>query len=400
MTSPVALTITPAGPIAPDYATVYAYLVAKFQSIYGADAWAGDDSQDGQWIGIIAQAFADCNAAGVAVYNAFSPTTAQGTGLASNVKLNGLQKIQGSYSTAQWTINGQANSPISNGAVQDSNGVLWSLPALVTIPSSGTIVITATCQTLGAISPGAGTTTIATPTYGWQSAVPVNNSAALGNAVETDAELRVRQANSVALPSTTILAGIAASIAQVLGVTRVAAYENNGNAPNSNGVPANTLAFVVEGGAPLPIQQAIALKTVGIGTYATGAGAQSTTITDSAGYSKLVAFMQAGAGAPNGTFATIGVEITISTLNGWASTTSAQISAAVAAVINTTGIGGVVNVAQLIQAALLAGTPQVGTYLLKSLQINSNGGAYQSTDITLAWNIGPVSSAGNVVVAT
>lgn len=399
-TSPVALTITPAGPVAPDFSTIQSYLVGRFIGIYGADAWTGDDSQDGQWIGTIAQAIADCNAAAVSVYNSFSPATGQGAGLSSNVKLNGLKRIAGSFSTAQWTLTGQATTPINAGAIQDSNGVLWSLPVLVTIPSSGTIVVTTTAQTLGAISPGSGSATIATPTFGWQSAAIVANSAVLGNAVELDAALRVRQSNSVALPSTTILAGIAASIAQVLGVTRVAAYENNTNSSNSNGIPANTLAFVAEGGAANAILQAIALKLVGIGTYATGAGVQSSTITDSAGYSKFVSFMQAGNGASSGTFATIGAQITVHALNGWSASTEALISSAVAAVINASAIGGTINVAQLVQASLLPGATQAGTFLLKSLQINSNGGGFQSTDITLTWNVAAVATAAGIAVST
>jgi len=400
MTSPVAATISATGISAPNFAAVQAYLVAQFQAIYGADSFLGNDSVDGQWIGTIASAINDCNSAAVAVYNSFSPTTGQGNGLSSNVKLNGLTRNVGSFSTAPILLVGTENTVITNGQVQDSNGFLWALPASVTIPFSGTITVSATCTTIGAINAAEGAIAdIATPILNWQSASNSTAAATAGNPVETDAQLRIRQANSVALPSVGIFDGIAASIAQVAGVTRVTPYENNTNSSNSNGIPANTLAFVVEGGIALAIAQAIAVKMPpGTPSYATGAGAQNFTITSPNGYAKVVNFMQAGVGAPSGTSNSIGVDISIHALNGYATSTSALITSALQSVINNTAIGGVVNVPLLLQAALLPGTAQAGTYLIKALTINSNGGGFQSTDITLAFNVAAV--AGTVTVSS
>lgn len=399
MTSPVAATVDATGISAPNYAAVYSYLVSQFQAIYGADAWLGNDSADGQWIGIIASAITDCNNAAVAVYNSFSPTTAQGNGLSSNVKINGLTRIAGSYSTAVLTCVGVAGTVITNGQAQDTNGNLWALPSPTTIPNAGTINVTATCTTIGAITAGSNViNSIATPVLGWQT---VNNASAAtaGNPVETDAQLRVRQAASVALPSNSIFAGIAAAIAQVPGVTRVTPYENNTSSANSNGIPANTLAFVVEGGAGQAIAQAIGSKIPpGIGTYIAGAGGANFTVTDASGYTKTVGFMNAGNGGSGGTSNSIGVNISIHTLNGYATSTAALITSALQSVINNIPIGGTVNVAQLTQAALLVGTQQAPTFLVKLLQVNSNGGGFQSTDIALTWNIAAV--PGSIVVST
>lgn len=399
MTSPVAATVSATGISAPNYASVYSYLVSQFQSIYGADAWLGNDSADGQWVGVIAQAISDCNSAAVAVYNSFSPTTAQGNGLSSNVKINGLTRISGSFSVAVLTIVGVAGTTITNGVAQDTNGNQWALFSPITIPNAGTIQVLATCTTIGAVSAGANTiNSIATPILGWQT---VNNASAAtaGNAVETDAQLRLRQAASVALPSTSIFAGIAAAIAQVTGVTRVTPYENNTSSTDGNGLPANNLAFAVEGGGAQAIATAIASKIPpGIPSYKTGAGGTTYNITDSAGYTKVVNFMVAGNGGPSGTFNTIGVNVTVHGLNGYATSTSALITSALQSVINNIPIGGTVNVAQLIQTALLIGTPQASTFLLKSLQVNSNGGGFQSTDITLAFNVAAV--PGTISVST
>lgn len=388
MTSPVAATISATGISAPTYAQILAYFISQFQAIYGADAYLGNDSQDGQWIGIIAQAVSDCNAAVIAAYNSFSPTTGQGNGLSSNVKLNGLLRITGSFSTAALTLVGQANTIVTNGQAQDQNGNLWNLPSPTTIPNSGTITVTATCATIGNIAASANTINlIATPQLGWQS---VNNATAAtpGGAVETDSALRQRQAISVALPSVTVFAGIIAAIQQVAGVTRIAAYENNTNATNSNGIPANTLCFVVECPATvqLAVAQAIASKMPpGIATF----GNVPNTITDTAGTTRLI-------NQQSPTESVMGAVLSIHTLNGWASSTIALIQAAVNAYFLSVPIGGVVNVAALTTAAQLIGTTQAPTYLVKSVQINKNAGANQSTDLSLAFSEA-ASVTGNVV---
>lgn len=388
MTSPVATTVSASGISAPNYATIFNYLVAQFQAIYGADSYLGNSSQDGQLLGIFAQAISDCNAAAVAVYNSFSPTTGQGNGLSSNVKLNGLARIPGSYSTAALTVVGVANTTLNNAQAQDTNGNLWALPSPTTIPSGGSITVTATCTTLGAVSASANTiNAIATPILGWQS---VNNAGAAipGNAVETDAALRVRQAASVALPSVTVFAGIIAAVQQVLGVTRVTAYENNTNATNANGIPANTLCFVVENGAQAAIANAIASKMPpGIATY----GNIQTIVTDTAGTVRTINYQTP-------TQSTITASINVHTLNGWASSTTSLITAAVSAYLLTVPIGGTVNVAAVTAAAMLIGTAYAPTFLVKSVQINKNGGAYQATDLALAFS--EASSPGTSVVNT
>jgi len=388
MTSPVAATISTTGISAPNYASVYSYLVSQFQAIYGADSYLGNDSADGQWIGVIAQAITDCNSAAVAVYNAFSPTTAQGNGLSSNVKINGLTRIAGSFSTAILTVVGVAGTVITNGQAQDTNGNLWALPSPTTIPNAGTINVTATCTTIGAITAGSNAiNSIATPVLGWQT---VNNasSATQGNPVETDAQLRARQAVSVALPSITVFVGIIAALQQVPGVTRVAGYENNTNSTNGNGIPANTLCFVVENGAQAAIAAAIASKMPpGIATY----GNVTTIITDTAGTTRTINYQTQ-------TVATITASITVHALNGWASSTAAIITAAVSAYFSSIAIGGVVNVAAATAAALLTGTQYASTFLVKSLQVNKNGGGYQSTDISLGF--AEAATPGTSIVST
>ena len=164
----LAATITSTGISAPSYADIYQSLQASFQAIYGSDSYIDPDSQDGQMLAIFAQAMNDANNATIAAYNSFSPTTAQGTGLSSNVKINGLKRLVPSNSTVNVTIVGVAGTTITNGIVGDTAGNQWALPASVVVPGGGSIVVTATCTAPGAINAAPATvTSIVTPTQGW-----------------------------------------------------------------------------------------------------------------------------------------------------------------------------------------------------------------------------------------
>lgn len=377
MTSPVAATIGPAGISAPNFATILAYYVGQYQGIFGADSYLGNDSQDGQLIGIFSAGINDCNSAVIAAYNSRSPTTAQGVGLASVVKINGLKVIIGSFSTVLLTVVGVANTIINNGQAQDNTGNFWALPPTVTIPSSGTINVTANCTKLGPFT-ASSISTIATPTLNWQSvSIASGASISLGTSTETDAALRVRQSNSTALPSVGIFDGIFAAIEQVPGVTRATAYENATNSTNSNGIPATTLCFVVE--CPATVQgavaQAIALKKPpGTATY----GNVSTTVVSPKGTVSLI-------NQQTPSESTFVAAVSVHTLNGWATSTEALITNAISAYFASVPIGGVVNVASVIAAAQLPGTPQAPTFLVKAVTVSKNSGSPQSTDFTLAF---------------
>jgi uncharacterized phage protein gp47/JayE len=390
MVSPVAPTIGPNGISAPDFATILAYLTTQYQSIFGTDVYLGNDSQDGQLLALFARALADSNAAAVAVYNSFSPLTGQGNGLSSNVKINGLTRALPSASTCVVTIVGQANTVITNGQVTDVNGVDWALPASVTIPNAGTINVTATCTQDGAIAAGIGTLTkIKTPIYGWQT---VTNAAVAvqGAPVESDAALRVRQSQSVALPAATIFEGVIASIASVTGVTRKRGYENATNSTDTNGVAARSSAIFVEGGDELTIAATIARK---ISPGAPLVGALVHTITDANGSTREVRFARP-------TNATITVALTVKALPGWTTSTETLIAQAVADFINELPIGDTVRFFDVSTPAKLVGNPYSSTFALTAMTLKKNAGSAAASDVALAYNEAPVCVAGTNVTFT
>lgn len=369
-------TISTTGISAPSYADVLDFLQSQYKSIYGADIYLGSDSQDGQFLAVLATAINDANAAAVAIYNSFSPATGQGAALSSNVKINGIARELPTYSTVDLTITGQAYTTISNGIAQDVNGYHWNLPASVTIPSGGSIVVTATCETVGAIAAPAGTVTIiATPTLGWQT-VTNDSAAAAGAPVESDAALRYRQSISTALPSLTVMDGIVGAVAGVAGVTRYAAYENDTGSTDANGIPAHNISMVVEGGDSMAIATAIAAKKPpGTPTY----GTTSETVIDTYGNVIPVNFYRP-------TEVPISVAITIKGLPGYNSDIGAQVVAAIAAYINALTIGTDVLLTRLYLPANLSGSANSLTFEITSLEIAAKPGTPSASDVVIAFN--------------
>jgi hypothetical protein len=94
------ITVDGSGISGMSFGQVLAWYQDQYRSIYGQDIYIEPDSQDGQWIGIQALAVKDLIDSAIAVYNDFSPATAQGAGLSSVVKVNGIRKhISNSYNS-------------------------------------------------------------------------------------------------------------------------------------------------------------------------------------------------------------------------------------------------------------------------------------------------------------
>lgn len=370
-------TIDATGIHAPTYADVLDYLKAQYRSIYGADVYLEADSMDGQFLAVFASAINDANSAAIAIYNSFSPASAQGSALSSNVKINGIARAVASFSTADLVIVGQAGTTITNGIAKDANNNQWALPASVLIPPSGTITVTATCRTMGAVAAGIGTVNqIATPTLGWQT---VNNPsiAAVGAPVESDAALRQRQTTSTAIPSLTVLDGIVGAVANVAGVTRYVPYENDTAATDANGLPPHSISLVVVGGDAAAIAQAIvAKKTPGSPTY----GTTTEVVINKYGIPQAINFFRP-------TDAPITVAVTIKALAGYTSVTGDALKQAISDYVNSVPIGGGPSKCVEWGDALTAANTVGGntTFKLAALTLTGPHGA-GTPDATLLFN--------------
>lgn len=374
----LAAQVTPTGISAPSYSDILASLQASFQQIYGSDIYIAPDSQDGQWLGILAKAFNDVNNSAIAVYQNQSPVTAQGTGLSSLVKLNGLARNTSGYSTCVGTVVGTAFDTITNGVVVDTNRNLWNLPASVTIPVGGSISVTITAQNAGAIQAAiGGITKISNPQLGWNSFT--NTSAAtVGAAIESDTALKGRQAISTALPALTIIEGLIASVANISGVTRVFAYANSTNSTDANDVPSHNVVLVVQGGSVADIGNAMSLKLMpGVPTY----GTTSISLYDAMG--QLTTYNYFVLGQTQIFFA-----FTVTPLANFVSSTEQAIANALTSFINSLNIGEDVYATQALGVASLAGSVLAQTFSINiaTFFLGAAASPTVAADIAVAFN--------------
>lgn len=360
----------------PDYPTVLSFLQDEYRNIYGADIYLEADSQDGQWIAVQALAIYDTMSIGAAVYNAFSPSTAQGVGLSRNVKINGIERAVATNSTVDVKIVGNIGTVITDGQAEDTLGQKWNLPASVTIPPAGEIIVTATANDLGAITANIGTVTkINTPTLGWQTVTNLS-AASVGSPVETDAQLRLRQSVSTALPSLSVLDGTIGAVSSIAGVGRVRGYENDTNATNSDGLPAHTISIVAEAGDSTLIATAIAdHKTPGTGTY----GSTSIITYDAYGIPNTINFYRP-------TIVTIGIELTVHALQGYTTSYGDLIKQAFVDYVAAMKIGDDVYINRLQLPANLYGDIISQSYEIDLLRIKKNAGAFGTADIAILFN--------------
>ncbi|EAA9527990.1 hypothetical protein GB706_17095 [Salmonella enterica] len=383
-------TVTVEGISAPDYQTILDTLTSYFQQIYGSDAYLEPDSKDGQMVALVALAVHDANNTAIAVYNCFSPATGYGAALTSNVKINGIARKGATNSAVDLLLTGIAGTTITNGTVKDTNNVIWRLPASVVIGVDGAVTVTAICSNSGAVAALAGTiTTINTPTRGWTS---VTNPAAatVGAPAETDAELRIRQGQSVAIPSITPFEGVDGAIANIAGVTRHKLYENDTGKTDGNGLPPHSISAIVDGGDVTEIARTIrGNKGQGVRTW----GKTSVTVPDRYGNPHIISFSRP-------TDVPVYGKITLKVFAGYTSQIGVQIQQAVADYINRLMIGDQVLLSRIYSPANL-GVVSGGNaryYDIQELLIGKSPETVAAANINIAYDESASCKPENIII--
>ena len=393
ISSPIAV-IDASGITVPLFTDVLDYWQSQYRSIYGQDVDLDPDTQDGQWVAIMAAACNDANLTIEATYQSYSPTYAQGVGLSSVVKINGIRRQIPSNSSCAVIAVGIAGTDISGTVIGDGLNLntQWLLPGAlgsgaVIIPPEGQITTTAGCLATGAIQAAPGTLNkILTPVPGWQT---VNNAVAAspGEPLESDAQLRRRQTFSVANPSQTVVEGIQGAIASVNGVTRTVVYENPTAVADVNGIPAFSMAAVVEGGAVADIANAIALrKTPGSPTY----GTTRVLVVDARGLPSYINFFVL-------TQASINVIVNITAFIGFNTVIENNIVNSIVDWITSLPIGYDVLLTQTIAATILSDGTEL-TYEVTSVQQSRGAGTPSSADIVIAYTEAAFTTAANITL--
>lgn len=370
--SSVAPIIDDQGIRAPTFFEIQEYLKEQYRSIYGQDIYLENDSQDGQLIGVLARAISDCNAMCVNTYNSFSPKTARKDALARNVAINGIKPALATYSVVDLQVSGTAGTAINSGIVGDSNGNKWILPKDITIPISGSLVVTARAENAGAIFAPANTIqSILVPTRGW---VSVNNasSSSIGQNAESDMKLRQRQALSVSIQSHSMSDGLRGAILALPDVTRCKTINNRTAVKDANGIPARSLCVIAYGGDSKEIAKLIQVKqSMGCDLY----GNTSVTVLNAYNEPEVIKFYRADV-------TNISFKLDISTYDTYSADTEQMISQTLADYVNQLDIGDKIAQNKLWGCANLNGSELSQTYEVNSILIEVAGKFY-STDYIL-----------------
>lgn len=371
----------------PSYEDIRDDLISQAKQIYGQDIYLGNDSQDYQLISAFALKTYDTMQLLQIIYNNRGPQTAIGSALDGIVKLNGIRRKEASYSTCVVKVTGDDGTIIRNGIVEDSNNRKWSLPELVIIGTDGYVEVSVICQEIGAIEAVPGSISkIVTPTKGW---ISVNNlvPAVPGQPIETDAQIRDRQAISVANPSQTLLDGTIGGIASVEGVRRYKVYENDTSIVDENGIPGHSIAAVVEGGLDQDVAEQIYLrKGIGGGTV----GDMTVTYINADNLPVIISFYR-----PE--YVGIDINLSLKRQVGYTAEIKQQIINQIKSYLNNLDIGNNVTVTGIL-AAILAVISNLSApqFAVASLTIGFSGETAGPNDLILSFK--QVASIGEISV--
>lgn len=359
----IAPVLTTTGVVAPTYYEAVEFLKNEYRTIYGYDAYLENDSQDGQWIGVLARVVADCGVACIDVYSTFSPKTAFGEALSRNVAINGIARALATYSYVDLLITGLAGTEIKSGSAIDTNSNKWIFPEFVLIPENGQILITARSEKIGSVLAQIGNVNkVGKPTRGWQSVI--NKTASqLGAPIESDSKLRQRQALSVAIPSQSKTDGVKGALFGLSGVSRCKTYENNEDEVDELGLPPHSVCVVVAGGDAIEIAQIMrAKKSMGCKYF----GNTQVTVQNTFNEPEKISLYR-----PN--VIDIGFQINMQASTGYTNEIGVDVRQAIADYVNQLDIGDRVTLNKLYVPAGLYGNLDSTTYEILSLTIIANG---------------------------
>ena len=234
--------------------------------IYGPNINLNPNSPDANLVNIFSLAVVDTLNLLEQIYTSMDPDQAIGVTLDSRCAINGVVREGGTFTQQpiSVTVSQAVTLPgidlYPNNPFSVSDGVnVYQLIATTSFSGASTVSLNFQAQQIGPISSALNTiTTIVTVTLG---VVSVNNPATyttLGVATETDSALRIRRANSVALPSTGYLFGLYGALLDITGITAALVLENITSTTDANGIPGHSIWVIVSGTNTTAVQGQVA----------------------------------------------------------------------------------------------------------------------------------------------
>ena len=207
-------------------------------------------------------------------YNSKDPNKASGIDLNVISALTGTLRSEGTASTVTgFVLRGTPGTPVPAGTVFESSttGTRWTLNRTWTLDNTGTATVDLTSVAVGPTEADANTITRIITTVPGLTSVNNPTPATPGTGVESDSSLRVKRATAVGRPGNNQVDSMLGELFAVEGVRRVRVYENDTNSTDANGLPAHSIAPIVDGGLDEDVAMAIYLKkNPGVALYQAG----------------------------------------------------------------------------------------------------------------------------------
>lgn len=202
-------------------------------------------------------------------YNSKDPNKASGIDLDVIAALTGTTRSEGTRSTVTGVVlTGVANTttvPAGTRFRSRTTGTTWTLDQTWTLNTFGQAIVSLTSITVGPVEADANTITEIVDTVGGLTSVTNPTPATPGTDVELDSALRVKRATAVGRPGNNQIDSMVGELYAVNGVRRVKVYENDTNSAavsddNPHGLPAHSIAPVIDGGLDTDVAMAIYIK--------------------------------------------------------------------------------------------------------------------------------------------
>ena len=200
-------------------------------------------------------------------YNSKDPNKAKGKDLDIVCSLTGTIRSSGSRSNTPLTLTATPGTVIPSGNRFESitTGSRWATDQTVTADSLGLATVNATCTVVGPTQADEDTITRIVDVVAGLASVTNPDPATPGEDEQRDEQLRVTRATAVGRPGNNQIDSMIGELFSVSGVRRVKVYENDTgsaavSADNPHGLPAHSIAPVIDGGTDTDVAMAIYLK--------------------------------------------------------------------------------------------------------------------------------------------
>lgn len=200
-------------------------------------------------------------------YNSKDPNKAKGNDLDIICSLTGTIRSSGSASSVELTLTATPGTVIFKGNLFESvvTGSRWATDQTVTADVSGTVSVNATCTVAGPTQADEDTITRIVDVVAGLASVTNPDPATPGTDAQSNEQLRVTRATAVGRPGNNQIDSLYGELYAVPGVRRVKVYENDTgsgsvSADNPHGLPAHSIAPIIDGGTDEDVAIAIYLK--------------------------------------------------------------------------------------------------------------------------------------------